>query len=289
MAAPQTVPAIDYRPPSIFREAYGFYGEHFGLVMKLMAGPAVISVAVAWLQHEITFAIMRSLPRGLPLLYYNKALFEMSALNQFRYLVHWLCYCFAFVAICVAVQKLHAGEEPRPADCNNVVRERPTRFLVSSVVLLLIVSLGVGTMILLYFPLSQVQRHFHITLGGNETIWIGFLLVALVTPVLVRLAFTVPLAVTEDLPIRAALKRSDRLSDWRILALTRLVIESEVAGFVAAYFAYWIVGIAGWQGGPGLPFYLAIALAGFAQAPMLIGMAVLLCQAKEDPRILTPH
>jgi len=34
--------------------------------------------------------------------------------------------------------------------------------------------------------------------------------------------------------------------------------------------------------------YVAIALAGFAQAPMLIGMAVLLCQAKEDPRILAP-
>jgi hypothetical protein len=118
---------------------------------------------------------------------------------------------------------------------------------------------------------------------------VTFGLLAMITPVLVRFAFTVPLAVIDELPVIAALKRSDRLSDWRIMGLTRLVLESEALGFLASYFAYWIVGSSGWRGGPGLPFYLAIALAGFAQAPMLIGMAVLLCQAKEDPRILTPR
>ena len=248
MAAPQTVHAIDYRPPSIFREAYGFYRNHFALVVKLMAGPVAIAVGVAWVVRETIISIMPYLP---PLDQfgggrYAGQVFELEVLTDFKYVVQWLCYCFAFVAICYAVHKVRDGEQPGVADCNNVVRERPGRF------------------------------------------WVTYALLVLVTPVIVRFAFTVPVAVMEDLPVIAALKRADRLSDWRILPLTRLVIESEVAGFVAVYFAYWIVGVSGWRGGPGLPFYLSIALAGFAQAPMLIGMAMLLCQAKEDPRILAP-
>jgi hypothetical protein len=62
MAAPQIVPAIDYHPPSIFREAYGFYRDHFGLVVKLMAGPIAIAVGVAWVVRETIISIMPYLP-----------------------------------------------------------------------------------------------------------------------------------------------------------------------------------------------------------------------------------
>jgi len=237
MAAPQTVPAIDYRPPSIFHEAYRFHREHFALVLKLMAGPVAIAVAATWFERETAGAILRSLPRGEPLAFYNKALFEVSALNWFRYLIQWLCYCFAFVALCCAVKRLREGEEPRPADCNNIVRERTGRFLFSALALLAIVGLGFAAAMMLFFAVTQVQARHHITLTRNQLMWLGLFFFVLVTPVVVRFAFTVPLAVMEDLPVRAALKRSDRLSDWRIMALTRLVIESEVAGFLAATFA----------------------------------------------------
>jgi len=290
MAAPQTVHAIDYRPPSIVREAYGCYRNHFALVVKLMAGPVAIAVGVAWVVRETIISIMPYLP---PLDQfgggrYAGQVFELEVLTDFKYVVQWLCYCFAFVAICYAVHKVRDGEQPGVADCNNVVRERPGRFLASALVLSLIVWLGIILTSVLALPLFSLQHRLHIAWGRKETIWVTYALLVLVTPVIVRFAFTVPVAVMEDLPVIAALKRADRLSDWRILPLTRLVIESEVAGFVAVYFVYWIVGVSGWRGGPGLPFYLSIALAGFAQAPMLIGMAMLLCQAKEDPRILAP-
>src|SRR5690349_18685993 len=112
MAAPQTVPAIDYRPPSIFREAYGFYREHFGLVAKLMAGPVAAAVAVAWMVRETVISIMPSLPRLEQFAggHYAREAFELSLLTDFKYVVQWLCYCFAFVAICSAVQRVRNGE-----------------------------------------------------------------------------------------------------------------------------------------------------------------------------------
>src|SRR5689334_23628968 len=110
MAALQTVPAIDYRPPSIFREAYGFYREHFGLVIRVMAGPIAIAVGAAWMMREGSALILQEFRSGV-LTSQTQALLEASALNQFRYLAHWLCYCFAFVAICYAVQRLRQGDE----------------------------------------------------------------------------------------------------------------------------------------------------------------------------------
>ena len=184
MAAPQTVHAIDYRPPSIFREAYGFYRNHFALVVKLMAGPVAIAVGVAWVVRETIISIMPYLP---PLDQfgggrYAGQVFELEVLTDFKYVVQWLCYCFAFVAICYAVHKVRDGEQPGVADCNNVVRERPGRFLASALVLSLIVWLGIILTSVLALPLFSLQHRLHIAWGRKETIWVTYALLVTFLP-----------------------------------------------------------------------------------------------------------
>ena len=117
-------------------------------------------------------------------------------------------------------------------------------------------------------------------------VWFAqFLPMALVSGVIVRWAFAVPLAVLQDLPFGVAMRASDGLSDNRTFPLWSLVMESEITGYIALIAPNYILFYLH------LPqtvftYYAALAAALFlsamTQAPLMIGLGLVLAKNNED-------
>jgi len=220
---------------------------------------------------------------------YGHHLGEVAAVASSRlggFLVSWLVLCFAFAAIANATRELRTGYKPAVEESYAPVRERPLAFLKASLILFVIVvcSLG-GTWIggiLLMDAVPNSEPLLPYLLGGIGAL-LGLWLVG-------RFAFVVPILVLEQRDVFSAFQKSEILTEPVRGKVILLILESEIATYIAAMTPYWIVAAApgdlpwpSWTGW--ILLVLSVAGTGLAQLPMMVGISEIYLDSSEAAAI----
>lgn len=140
--------------------------------------------------------------------------------------------------------------------------------------------LAFTAMTFIMMGVDTFERASHIQLPMPWEIWVPvFLATALVAAVIARWAFAIPLTMLQDMSFAAAMRRSDQLSDYRTLAIWALILESEIAGYLAliapAYIRFYM------HIPPTAVTYYAeqaaaLPLSAITQAPLMIAVGLVL-------------
>ena len=286
---------------SLWHESIAFYVSHAALVLKVLIPPLVIAY-LGGLVIAVRIQALRShiMSGSFPVLLsqgkwaYTRLMLPITALSLFKQWFLWTCYCFALVGICNLVgdtvkcdEKSFRGPQQLPAVANpndmtvfSNIRERPFRFLSSATLFFGLLIVGFIAMLVLALGFNEIIERAHISIRSFwATILLTFYALALVSAVIVRWAFTVPVAILKNVSFWSALKFSDRLSDYCSLQLWLLIIESEALGYLALIAPSYIL------------FYLhvpetaltyygreaaALFLYAIAQAPLMIAIGLVL-------------
>lgn len=273
----------------LWREAFAFCVANAGVIVKVLLPPSIIAYlsALAFEQQIATVRRDLLLGRGSVLMTggwwaYERLSMPLQLLITLKQWFLWVCYCFALIGICKLVSDLNNAEPKSGESVFAAIRDRPFRFL--QVVTLFFVVLMLAFAVVMFINFGMVELQFRAHFRWNP--YLGALLpILLVSAVIVRWAFAVPLAVLRDLPFGVAMRASDRLTDNRTLPIWSLLIESEISGYLALIVPSWIL------------FYLhapqkqftyyaslaaSILLSAMTQAPLMIGLGLVLSKNRED-------
>jgi hypothetical protein len=286
-------------PISIWRESLAFFAAHSTSVVKVLLPPTFIAyVAALVFQHQIGIVRAATNVNSVSVLMshglwaYERIWMPMQALIILRQWFTWVCYSFALIGICSLVIDVAEGTQQFGASVFFAIRERPLRFLGSTTlffgVLIMAYFAMTFLMTFLMFGIDAVQRAGHIELPMPWETWIVvFVAIALVSAVIVRWAFAVPLSVLHGIPFGTAMKASDRLTDYRMLALWRLVMESEIMGYLALVVPSYLLFYMHVQRTP-FTYYVgeaaAIFFSAITQAPLMVGIGLVLAKKEREPK-----
>lgn len=273
----------------LWREAFAFYAAHPWTIIKVLLPPSVIAYLSALALEQQINVVRRAVFLGRDSVLmsggwwaYERASMPLQLLITLKQWFLWVCYCFALIGICKLVSSLTAAEPESEESVFAAIRERPFRFLKVATLFFLVLVLAFGLVMVIDFGMVELQFRAHFRWNP----YLGTLLsTLLVSAVIVRWAFAVPLAVLRGLPFGMAMRASDRLTDNRTFPLWSLVVESEVSGYIALIAPSWIL------------YYLrapqtqvtyygnlaaAILLSAMTQAPLMIGLGLVLSKTQKD-------
>jgi hypothetical protein len=282
-------------PISIWRESLAFFAAHSTSVVKVLFPPTFIAyVAALVFQHQIESVRAATSVNSVSVLMshglwaYERIWMPMQALMILKHWFTWVCYSFALTGICSLVIDVPEGARQFGASVFFPIRERPLRFLGSTTLFFGVLVMAHFAMTFLIFGIGAVQRAGHIELPMPWETWIVvFVAIALVSAVIVRWAFAVPLSVLHGLPFGTAMKASDRLTDYRMLAMWHLVMESEIMGYLALIVPSYLLF---YMHVPRTPFTYysgeaaAILFSAITQAPLMVGIGLVLAKKEREPK-----
>jgi len=221
-------------------EALRTYHSHFGLFFKIAAPAVIISTIAIITARNEGREIARHLPRGFELLGHRTEIFEIWFANFSAWFVSWIASCFAFGAICIALDETEAGFTPSASHSLWNLRERLGPFLRISLLLFLLLLAASWACVLLetgvFWILHQLQVHpsrFAI-LALSYALWCPALLV------FPRFALAVPAVVLDDCRAGQAMFRSEEFTEGKWLTLAALLAKSIIGGYVAAMAPFWV-------------------------------------------------
>jgi hypothetical protein len=223
---------------------------------------------------------------------------EFTAVFLLRFgsfLASWLVYCFAFGAIFYAVRDIRNQLQPTSEGSFAPVREALGRFLrLSSFLFLVCVIPVVAMMGLTAVFLSVLLERFGLGFSLSYYYAASLPLLLLTFGVLARWTLAVPVLLNEGTGVWAAMKRSNSLTDNRLLALTILIIEGFLGTFLAQQIPLRIVGaLVGSNGLTEWQFYalygFSLVCALFVQPIMFVGFANIYMDQIEAPEPATEN
>ena len=274
---------------SLWREAISFYAARPFAVIKVLLPPAVIAYLAALIcQHEIELIRARVIASGFRVFtWHDVGAYELLMLPMQLWLILkqwflWICYCFAIIGICNFVRDYSVEEDRSSIGVFSTIRDRPVRFLSSATLFFGVLVLAFAGMMFILTGIVEIQQRAHIPYAGARENWVSTLgAIALISAVLVRWAFAVPVAVLKDLPFSAAMRLSDQLTNHRMLQLWALAMESEVAGYFALIAPSYVLF---YLHLPLTPFNYycgeaaAILLSAVSQTPLMLAIAIVLAR-----------
>jgi len=274
------------KPVPLWREVVRFHADHWGAVAKTLLPPTLTADAIAiFLHHQIQIVYRHLVPEndyGVLLrsgvLGYQRLMLPVTLLNLLKQWSLWACYCFAAVGICVVVSNISRDQEADES-AFATIREHPTRFLKASSLFFGMLVIAFLFMTIFIARITDFQQSAHLKVPAWESPLVGILAFALVSSVLVRWIFAVPLVSIHGLSFRKALKISDRITDYRALALWTLILESEVTGYYAWKLPWWAFSHLHAEATM-FSYYAtygtAILLAAMSQAPLMIAVGLVM-------------
>lgn len=274
----------------LWRESLAFYAAHATSIVKVLLPPIIIAYLLALtLEHQISlvrrglFINRTSVLMTGGLWAYERASIPLQLLITLKQWFIWVCYCFALIGVCNLVRNLTAGEHESQENVFAAIRERPFRFLKAATLFFGMLVLAFAIVVLISTRMIDVALHFH--WGPWSALLASYLSMGLVSAVIVRWAFAVPLAVLDDLPFGMAMRSSDRLTDNRTFPLWSLAMESEITGYLALIAPTYILFYLHVQR-TAFIYYAELAVALFlsamTQAPLMIGVGLVLAKHNKD-------
>jgi len=271
---------------SLWKQAVHFYGEHSAGVAKTLLPPTVVAYMIAiFLQDQMHALYGRVVTENSALLMhrigilgFERLMIPMQAVHLLKQWCLWTAYCFALIGICTLVADL----KNQTTDNGSVftpIREHPGRFLKSATLFFGMLVIAFGMMMMIIFGITDVQIQIGLAVPRWESPLVGFIAIALVSAVLVRWIFAVPLTTLQGLRFRRALAESDHMTDNRALALWLLILESEVAGYLTLMVPSWTLV---YLNVPPTKFSyyaadaIALVLSAMSQAPLMIAVGLVL-------------
>jgi len=131
----------------------------------------------------------------------------------------WTCYCFALIGICELVRRSLRHDENHLQSVFVPIREEPYRCLKSGFLSFLLLAIAFFAIMVITIGITVLPMRQHIALIPWENVLVGFMGIALVSGVLVRWVFVIPLVTIDGLSFRRAMTLRDRMTDHHTLAL----------------------------------------------------------------------
>lgn len=164
---------------------------------------------------------------------YERLIFPAQSLTVLKQWLLWVCYCFGLIGICCLVAQRSGKNNETGENVFSAIRERPFRFLKSASLFFVVLIFAYLALCSIIAAIAILQMRTQIPFAPWEATCLSFVAAGLVSAVLVRWAFTVPVVVLNGLSFRRAMTVSDRLTDYRTIALWALLMESELTGYMA--------------------------------------------------------
>lgn len=273
----------------IWSETVAFCRTHLSAVLKVLLPPIAVGyLSAVALQHQINLIQTRIMASFVPVMNgpgviaYERLWLPMQLLFILKQWFLWICYCFALIGICKLVKDRTEEEHPAETSVFSTIRDRPVRFISSATWFFGVLILGYVGITFVISGIVIIQTRAHIPYRMPWETWtVAFGTIALVSAVIVRWAFAVPLAVLNNLPFAAAMRWSDQLSNYRMLSLWALVMESEITGYLAliapsyarVYLHLPATAFTYYSGEA-----VSILLTALTQAPLMVGIALVIAR-----------
>jgi len=286
-----SVSDVPARPRGWYRENLLFCRLNFKDLVGIVIPPAVLSYLVFWGTSVITRHIGTRFRHELQQDPYSMHIWDLVALGLSRcggLYLGWLLSCSALAAISVFVRQRAAGQRPSARECYLTLARRPGAF--TRVVTLLFITFGGSLAItflvggpLLFYVAPDISYGFFI--GGCCAIMVLWIL--WFSP----FVFAIPITAAEPMGALVAWRRSKTLSEPYQTRMFVLLVESEMAGYIAAVLPRWLVY---WVAPSSLTYWqhtalVAVSVVGVAvaQLPMMAGIsAAFLHATRETPKQL---
>jgi len=287
------------KPVPLWREVVRFHADHWGAVAKILLPPTLTADAIAIFLHNQIQIVYRHLVPGNDyevllrsgVLGYQRLMLPVTLLNLLKQWSLWVCYCFAAVGICVLISEIIRDQQAHES-AFATIRENPIRFLKSSSLFFGILLIAFWAMTVIIMGITDIQLRAHLKVPAWESPLVGLIGIALVSAVLVRWVFAVPLVAVHGLSFGKALRVSDLITDYRAVALWTLILESEVTGYYGWKLPWWALGYLKVE--PTMFSYYAtygtaILLAAMSQAPLMIAVGLVLTRWEAGDLSITNH
>ena len=275
------------RPASthLWRESVNFYAKHPTDIAKTVLPATVLAYASAIAIDEQIQTLRRHIFTESPfsiiqrtgMIGFERLMIPIQLLVFLKQWFSWTCYCFALIGICELVRRSQRHDENHLQSVFVPIREEPFRFLKSGFLSFLLLAIAFFAMMVIMIGITVLQMRPHIALIPWENVLVVFIGIALVSVVLVRWVFVVPLVTMDGLSFRRAMTMSDRMTDHHTLALWGLVLESEIAGYltlVAPVYAVSYLRVKPTMVTGYISQGTGLLLFAMTQAPLMIGVAL---------------
>ncbi|HXZ29346.1 MAG TPA: hypothetical protein VEG08_15230 [Terriglobales bacterium] len=275
---------------AFYLETLRLYRDHFRLFASFIVPAALLNFGIWVVRRLANRALAQALlPDTLgPWRLTPSFLAAATAVNLTTALSAWTVTSAAFACIVTAVDRLGRAQEVRVRDCCVRLQARLGPFLRATVLAGILTGLGFGAaggIVVVLFTIVEALTHSPGMSVTSATVAL-YVLAALVLGVLARMAFTIPLVMTESTSAMVALKSSNRLSDRFVLRIWLALMESEIVTYLVVLgmhkgqsylaeqfpFPFW----SQYPLGAG-----ATVLVGLLQVPAMIAITLLYFRARE--------
>jgi hypothetical protein len=267
------------RPRLLLKDVYVLYGSQFRRWFLITAPTSVLASVVLLMTDQRIRAIYRSIPRG-EIQYHLSEVAETYLLRFGGFFISWVLGCFALAAIATVVNGLDHGDsnEAWRSDSYQKAREHFGSLLLVALLTFCAFLMGMAAEEFVEFAAIRVLGWKHFSQFGLAESLIGYVVVASVVS---WLGMAIPLILSGDVGVWAALKRSVKLSNGYEGFLFLLVVESVAVSYVAWYAVHYGLPFISppafrqtqWYGW--LVYFVSVLASAAVQPPMFIGFSLL--------------
>jgi hypothetical protein len=216
------------------------YQSRYWSFILLTAPVVVLGYVAAWIARSEVHEIARNRPPDIVSSAFRMMLLKMSAINLASYATSWLVFCISFAAICAAVGTIESNEPFSVRGSFAAVGRRIGSVIRLSGSLFLLLLLVLGVADLLGWGVIWIFREVHFRLGSPGIWVVSVALSSAAFLLLSRFGLAMPAVVLDDYKIRAAIFRSDELTEGKWLVLTGLLSKSLIGGYIAGALPFWL-------------------------------------------------
>jgi hypothetical protein len=267
------------RPRLLLKDVYILYANQFRRWFAIAAPTSLLASVVLLLAGQRIHAIFRSIPRTEIPRHWGE-LAETGVLTYGSFFISWFLGCCALAAIATAVNGLDLNDnnDVWMRDSYQRAREHFGALLLTALFTFCAFLAGMGAVGFVEFAVMRVVGRAYFSRFNYGAVLVGYLVVASIVS---WFGMAIPLILSGEIGVWAALKRSIKLSNGYEGFLFLLVVES-VAGSYAAWYAvhYGLTFLfppglrqAAWYGW--LVYFVSVLASAAVQPPMFIGFSLL--------------
>jgi hypothetical protein len=277
------------RPRLLLKEVYSVYASQFRRWFAITAPTSVLASIILLMADREIREIYSSFPIT-QISFHTLEVAETVVLRYGSFFFSWFLGCFALAAIATVANGLNKVEEDRAwiSDSFQRAREHFGGLFLTAILTFSIFLAGMAVIEFILFALVRVVGWARFSRFDYGASFIGVVVVASVVS---WFGMAIPLILAEGVRVRAALKKSLKISNGYESFLSLLVAESLVGSYVAWYAVHY--GLAfliplqfrytAWYGW--LAYSVTILASAAVQPPMFIGFSLLAGAEQVNPSL----
>ena len=233
--------AASLKTGEFVEEVLRFYSQHRWIFMGLIFPAVILGVAaITFFQHEARLMQWSTLQH--PDRLNSWTVFKVGLVAWIGHFVSWMIFCFAFVAICSAVEQSRAGFSISFPESLKTIFERTGQIVRLSVVLFglfVVLLLGIGSLVLVW-ALPLAQSHFGRLSSFTWTI-ATYAAMAVIALLFSRFSLALPALSLDDHSLTDSLIHSYQLTKGRWPVLAVLVLKGVFVSYIAGMLPFWLI------------------------------------------------